>query len=384
MPFSCASSSSSGDDLSEQSPRWRPGVSNHFKELYTHPVKELLAERDARQVLTECQNQPSSLPAVIVVPEEKPPLSNQVVKKKTMTRWPQMTSLMKDDFYARQILRMLQGCYEADCITTPNAKDGPDIKGNAWIKYHYLCFGGGEPERGLVKEFPVIDKPTVLKQKVIQIWKYCIANEAMVPKDLFDISQVQYGLYSNAVKAEKEAKLNEVVANNKLKDDMEGFEGDSGAIPPGAKGKDGAGCTQHSTNLMLGDPASYLYATTKTPKKKPPSSNTTSSVKASSANSNKEAERSMHGMDNMMSNVLNRMYPESASKKGNDDVSSLPVDAETRAAKRMKLLEKSKHQLMEEIKFQKDVGEDYSDKYKDYLSTCAMICAMVEDQEEDP
>jgi hypothetical protein len=56
-----------------------------------------------------------------------------------------------------------------------------------------------------------------------------------------------------------------------------------------------------------------------------------------------------------------------------DDLSSLPVDAESRLAKRIKLLENSKHLLMDEIKFQKEVGKDYSDKYKDYLSTCSKI-----------
>jgi hypothetical protein len=71
---------------------------------------------------------------------------------------------------------MLQACYECECVIVPNAKDGPDIKGNAWIKYHDHVFGGGDHDWGLIKDFPLIARPTILKQKVVVIWKYCIAH----------------------------------------------------------------------------------------------------------------------------------------------------------------------------------------------------------------
>ena len=152
---------------SEDIPEPYSGVGHHFKVLYTRPVSELLAECTAHKVLGEVQND-TELPVPPVIAVEKidcASLSSNLSKKKTMTRWPQMTSLMKDAFYSHQILRMLQGCYEAECVEVPAAKDGPDVKGNAWIKFHDLCFGGGELERGLVKEFPVIDRPTKLKEK---------------------------------------------------------------------------------------------------------------------------------------------------------------------------------------------------------------------------
>ena len=93
-----------------------------------------------------------------------------------------MTSFMKDAFYSYQILRMLQSCYKAKCVEVPAAKDCPDVKGNAWIKFHDLCFGGGEPEHGLVKEFPVIDRPTKLKKKSFPFGNMLLQTKPTAPK----------------------------------------------------------------------------------------------------------------------------------------------------------------------------------------------------------
>jgi hypothetical protein len=79
------------------------------------------------------------------------------------------------------------------------------------------------------------------------------------------------------------------------------------ALPPGAKGKEGAGRTQHSTNLTLGDPACYAYAHQKTPKKKKVNTDgdsSNNSVVGSTANSNNIALEGCKGMDGMIAKVI--------------------------------------------------------------------------------
>jgi hypothetical protein len=124
-----------------------------------------------------------------------------------------------------------------------------------------------------------------------------------VLKDLYDISKIQLGQYKDACKREKEAKINEVAALTKLKEDMEKYEKSKCGLPPGAKGKEESGCSQHSTNLILGDPAAYAYANSKTPSKKPPTKASLSSG-SGAAKGHQEAMVSIKGMDVMMKECL--------------------------------------------------------------------------------
>jgi hypothetical protein len=78
--------------------------------------------------------------------------------------------------------------------------------------------------------------------------KYCMAHFSRwegVLKDLYNISKIQLGQYKDVCKREKEAKVNKVAALTKLKEDMEKYEKSKCGLPPGAKGKEGSGCSQH-------------------------------------------------------------------------------------------------------------------------------------------
>jgi hypothetical protein len=169
-------------------------------------------------------NDNNKKPAAVDKPA--PPLPLPVPpKKKAMTRWPQMTSLMAiNGPYKKEVLRILQGIYECNALTEVNAQDGNNVKANAWIKFHDHCFGGGKPNHGLVNEFPFIAKPTFLKAKILQIWKYAIANYTKVPKEIYEISLTQFCIYCDACKQEKEAKENAGATMAKLKDDMHTYE----------------------------------------------------------------------------------------------------------------------------------------------------------------
>jgi hypothetical protein len=207
-------------------------------------------------------------------PATSPDMKLPTIKKKSMTQWPQLTSLLVlNGPYEHDILRILNGVYECDAHVEVNAQDGNNIKANAWTKFHDHCFGGGEPKQGLVKVFPVISKPTLLKAKILSIWKYAIANFEHVPQEIYQTSLTQFCLYCEACKKEKIAKENASVAMAKLKDDMHSYKVEQNGIPPGAIGVSGAGRAQHSTNLVIGEPAAMAYVNQKTPKRKSASSN---------------------------------------------------------------------------------------------------------------
>jgi hypothetical protein len=53
------------------------------------------------------------------------------------------------------------------------------------MSYHVAQNGVHLRGPTLVKEFPVIDRPTKLKEKVISIWKYVVANESQLPQRYF-------------------------------------------------------------------------------------------------------------------------------------------------------------------------------------------------------
>jgi hypothetical protein len=82
----------------------------------------------------------------------------------------------------------------------------PNVKGNAWNKFHDHAFGGGEPERGLIKDFPLIKQVTHFKCKILEIWKYVVVNKEDIPKDIYEILVKQLHQYEEAVCKEKIAK----------------------------------------------------------------------------------------------------------------------------------------------------------------------------------
>jgi hypothetical protein len=149
----------------------------------------------------------------------------------------------------------------------------------------------------------------------------------------------------------------------KLSSNMVGYEKEENEMPPGAIGILGAGRSQHSTSLVLGDPACYAYANSKTPKKKAPSSSGTSSnTPKSTVQSHNNAAHSIKGMDYVMKDVLENLKPKKRLSANSDELSSLPVEDSDKSSKCWHL-ENRKSNLMTQIKVMKDLGEDYGSKY---------------------
>jgi hypothetical protein len=84
------------------------------------------------------------------------------------------------------------------------------------------------------------------------------------------------------------------------------------------------------------------------------------------------------GIEGMMDNIVNYLKP--LTRCTDDDVSSLPVDSVKGLKKRK--LENKQSVLMGQIKFQKELGEDYHDKYKEWLEVCDQLSALVAEDED--
>jgi hypothetical protein len=95
---------------------------------------------------------------------------------------------------------------------------------------------------------------------------------------------------------------------------------------------------------------------------------------ASAVKGHHKAMDSLRGLDNMMAQVLEVIKPtQKCCSPLVDDALSLPVDSKTRSKKKRKSLEDAKNLLMETIKFQKELGEEWHDKYQEYLAICAKL-----------
>ena len=116
----------------------------------------------------------------------------------------------------------------------------------------------------------------------------------------------------------------------------------------------------------------WLYCNSfKTPKKGPSNKSNSSSNSTShgSTGNNKDAKDSIKGIEGMFEKVITHMAP--PCRPRDDDTSALSCDVGTdpRVRKR-KCLEDKKNLLMEQIKFYKDLGKNYEEKFNEYSAVC--------------
>ena len=180
-------------------------------------------------------------------------------KDKQLSRWPTIKSMMKTE--TGLILKIFHAVDECDAAKYTMASDTNNVKKNGWTRLFDNCFGGGADGRGLLAgHLSKLDKPSSMKKKVIAIWQFAVKNQDKVDKEVFTIATRQLAVHEEAKRLEKEgldkAKNDSAIMQGQMKD----YQRKMGAIPPGAKGIDGAGRIQHSTNLGLGQPASFNWA----------------------------------------------------------------------------------------------------------------------------
>jgi hypothetical protein len=84
--------------------------------------------------------------------------------------------------------------------------------------------------------FPPIQQVTVFKRKILEIWRYAIANKDFVSNDIYNLSHESYDAYQASIMKEKTAKATALASVAKLNDDMKDYEISQHGIPPGVVG----------------------------------------------------------------------------------------------------------------------------------------------------
>ena len=155
------------------------------------------------------------------------------------------------------ILRAVDETGAAKELTASNKDNG---KGNAWARLVDVCFGGGSGGRGLLGFSGLPDcSASVMKKKVTDAWNYAVTHESLTTEDIFNYCTRQNNEFNETKKKFEENKEKEKASDAKLQADMKDYQRGLGAIPPGAKGRQGGGRLQHSTNLRLGQPANFSF-----------------------------------------------------------------------------------------------------------------------------
>jgi hypothetical protein len=171
-------------------------------------------------------------------------------------RWPQYSNLIRE--YPALVVALLTSVDDCDAQNEQTAKNTENIKGNKWAHLQFVCFGGN---RGALSgRLPPVEKATILKKKVMDIWKFIETNSADVTlsQELVSIALRQLEEYKK-MDSELEASKDKLKKKQEnLRASMVTYERKQGAIPPGAKESE-PGRANHSTNCGLGQPAAFAY-----------------------------------------------------------------------------------------------------------------------------
>jgi hypothetical protein len=157
------------------------------------------------------------------------------------------------------VLKLFYALDEARAPQSIMAKD-KDVKGNGWARALDILFC---EDRGTLAGYvPKIDKPTQLKKRVIELWKWIKNNQShpQLDPDVSKHALKQLKCHEKAVTDNASAVATAKETNAVLDQQMVNYERGKGALPPGAKGEQGKGRVQHSTNLNIGNPAMFSFA----------------------------------------------------------------------------------------------------------------------------
>ena len=189
----------------------------------------------------------------------------QPYKGKKMKSWPHMSSLFP--MYTADMRALLKAVDDTGCVKQPKAAN-VNPKGNKWAELYRVCYGGSPGSgRGALafSELPIVENAVKLKRKVVQLWNHVNhfdnKKEKKITDDIVKACKNQLEQY-DANCAQVNNTTEQQRRNEELQAKMLEYETGQGAIPPGAKGVKGAGRVEHSTNLRIGQPATYHWANT--------------------------------------------------------------------------------------------------------------------------
>lgn len=356
-------------DLSPHNPAMAPTPNNHDDE-------------DSGEWERPCDGQADNFQ---MVPPEyaTPALPPQALE---MTRWPQMTTLIRD--HEDAVLKILNACDECEVVTEVAASDSGNVKGNKWVRLHDVVFGGrDDPSRGLIPQFPIIPLPSKFKKKVVSIWQYGL-DESKVPSDIHRLCQRQHTAHQETVKALAESNKAAKEKYAELAGKMREYEDSVGGLPPGAKAPpppgarpdDGGGRLNHSTNLQARQPAAYGFlhhqqqarsplpglpaAMTNEQRPTTPASASNGTTPLSSSQVNSQALQNLNRLGSTFDNVVARLMP---STPNTSTTSEITLPAPTNNSKKRKhqaqidKAKKKKKELEEQIAFMRPMKEFTAD-----------------------
>jgi hypothetical protein len=186
--------------------------------------------------------------------------------------WPHMHNLVAMEV----CLKFLQAIDECDCTSELAANNNGNVKGNKWTRLHDVCQAGsnestddGGSQRGLLGgALAPLANPSKMKGKAQDIWKYVVRESEKpnhkIPRVVVAMCRRQNTEYNKTRTDDKEATRMKSEKDTELKAAMEMYQAGRGAMPPGAKGQEGTGRREHSTNLRADEPAAFAWANAST------------------------------------------------------------------------------------------------------------------------
>jgi hypothetical protein len=186
--------------------------------------------------------------------------------------WPHLRALVSEDI----LIIILSAVDDCDCTSKLAANNSDNPKGNKWTRLYNHLYGGVEGDdtncHGLLgNRWRVIQNPTKLKAKIQDIWTYIKKEKdtGKIPLDVVSIAMHQMEEYKVLKQKDKEESAKAKDKDARLQKEMKRYSKSVGALPPSACGEVGAGRRDHSTNLVVQEPAVYSFANGKS--KNPPS-----------------------------------------------------------------------------------------------------------------
>jgi hypothetical protein len=282
--------------------------------------------------------------------------------------WPHMRGLV----LLPVLMTFLNAVDECRCTSELAAANNDNVKGNKWTRLHDVCHGGskesnddGSSPRGLLSgKLPAIKNASGLKHKTQEIWRYvskeCLKPGHKVPIEVVGMCIKQIQQYERTKADDKDAtkKAKDVAA--KLKSDMEEFQAGVGALPPGAKGIEGAGRREHSTNLQVDEPAVFAWANSSKAKVKPPPGARARSPTPTASSAHTTVVDDMKAFTNTLVKMSEKCFVVE------ENLSSVTVDSDRK--RRREALARLKSSHMETLRFLKEISDDSEASKAEYAA----------------
>jgi hypothetical protein len=148
----------------------RVPVPNHVSVTQWEAVKTSLLCRESKDDSSVSSKENDELPGKMDPPKKVAATATTAKWDEDLAskkRWPQYSNLIRE--YPALVLSLLSSVDDCDAQNEQNAKNTENIKGNKWAHLQFVCFVGNRGS--LSGRLSPVEKATILKKKVMDIWK---------------------------------------------------------------------------------------------------------------------------------------------------------------------------------------------------------------------